>query len=428
MHHSPPYVPRGVLILPSPPERKAKRRYVRTAAPSMAQPSSGAQHSQQAAAGAGQVGGSEDMHDDAPDWAGDDDGGDRPDSPPPMFVLNSRQEPIDQLQPDGPAPHTAAWVGSRAIPGAGAQRAAELRGQQRQLLRANYFSTWEAREAVASSLTDAVQQVYVDAIDKALQTCPQCGATGRCRSAGWSRRVIVVSIERRTPLDVPAAACKACGHQYSVLPLELGCLPATAVTGWDLLKAGGEQQVVWYSLALLAFADREVTIMRRWSVKRFVDVLQAHHAIAGSRAPLSDDMLRRTLATALLVRRRLVLAGTHTTAIAWPLLFSRWCHGCMCGTALTCMLPLPCTLCAGVRLPASMAGRLACAGCQRLPSRSHGALRRVLEAPALGVHRRLLQAGTPQGSGRRRHAAAKQALHRAGRDDALLPQQRGRGC
>ena len=94
----------------------------------------------------------------------------------------------------------------------------------------------------------------IAAIGTHLSRCPCCGSNEVC-AQGPPVTVVWVGQTYRFELPVPICHCSLCRSIFSVMPLELNCLPATEVQSWDLTKAVYGSRPIWFDMDLLQVRD-----------------------------------------------------------------------------------------------------------------------------------------------------------------------------
>ena len=117
-------------------------------------------------------------------------------------------------------------------------------------MHAEYLESLPANLLMFKGRKEATEVSLLAAIAAHGRHCPNCGSVDHC-TQGPSVSVLWVGLSYRSELAVPTWHCCACQHTFSLKPLQLGCLPATAVQGWDLTKVAFGGRPIWFDLQLL---------------------------------------------------------------------------------------------------------------------------------------------------------------------------------
>ena len=117
-------------------------------------------------------------------------------------------------------------------------------------MHAQYWESLTANLLVFEGRKEVSKASLVAAIAGHGSHCPKCASTD-IRTHGPAVTVLWVGISLRFELAVPRRKCCVCQHEFSLKPLQLGCLPATAVQGWDLTKVVFGGRPMWFELQLL---------------------------------------------------------------------------------------------------------------------------------------------------------------------------------
>ena len=118
----------------------------------------------------------------------------------------------------------------------------EMHAQYIECLAANRVMRMERKQQMESSLRTAIAALG--------STCPCCGSN-ELRAQGPGVTVIWVGLTYRFELPVPISYCSLCQHTFTVRPLQISCMPATAVHSWDLTKAAYGTRPIWFDMDLI---------------------------------------------------------------------------------------------------------------------------------------------------------------------------------
>lgn len=164
-------------------------------------------------------------------------------------------------QPDSTSEQPA-----RLVPGGDAGRGSDLRPSEREPpglrrectdddsainlahCKAIFLQHAPAKEALETIQTAADGACLGAAVCRELSNCPQCGDPSS--SVVRYQRVVVVSLQRRHALNIEIKHCQVCQAEYSLDPLQLGCI-ATSKRGRALTTAVASQMVLWLDINLV---------------------------------------------------------------------------------------------------------------------------------------------------------------------------------
>lgn len=117
-------------------------------------------------------------------------------------------------------------------------------------MHAEFWRCLPANSMMFQGRKEAAEISLQTAIAAHCSQCPRCNSTD-CQTQGPAVTVLWVGSSYRFELAVPRSRCCTCQFDFSLNPLQLGCLPATAVQGWDLTKVAFGGRPVWFDLQLL---------------------------------------------------------------------------------------------------------------------------------------------------------------------------------
>ena len=200
-------------------------------------------------------------------------------------------------------------------------------------MHAQYLACLAANRKMCAERKQQMECSLIAAIAAHLSHCPSCGSNEVC-AQGLPVTVVWVGLAYRFELSVPISQCSLCESVFSVNPLQLNCMPATAVQSWDLRKAVYGSRPIWFDMDLLQVRDNpgmpveckvytsshdhmrassgmthtralqavdtEMCVIKRQSMDRRCDVLMRLHQHSGCESVLlSYDTLRKRLSEAV---------------------------------------------------------------------------------------------------------------------------------
>lgn len=117
-------------------------------------------------------------------------------------------------------------------------------------MHAEYWKSLPANIVMFQGRKEATKVSLLAAIAAHGSHCPRCNNMD-LHTQEPAVSVLWVGASYRFELAVPRRHCCVCQHSFSLKPLQLGCLPATAVQGWDLTKVVFGGRPMWFDLQLL---------------------------------------------------------------------------------------------------------------------------------------------------------------------------------
>ena len=117
-------------------------------------------------------------------------------------------------------------------------------------MHAYHLESLAANRSIQLDRKRDMESSLLTAITAALSQCPCCSSDETC-AQGPSVKVVWVGLAYRFELLVPICHCSLCQHTFSVRPLQVSCMPATAVHSWDLTKAACGSRPMCFDMDLL---------------------------------------------------------------------------------------------------------------------------------------------------------------------------------
>ena len=193
-----------------------------------------------------------------------------------------------------------------------------------------FLSNSHIRAQRQSQQYDAACLEVQSEIDRLSAVCPTCGfrrihaRTEEDRvhiTLRAPQRVLYVGVTHRFVVEVPVRLCGACGCAFSCCPLDLDCLPGSAIEAWNIVGCKKDHTPIWFSMGLVKFFEQGTNLMRRFSVYKAAEWLDRTHVDNGCTTVVAFDKLRKCLGVAIREWGYMMCQMNNMTALGvheWP--------------------------------------------------------------------------------------------------------------